>query len=109
MGSDQQDTMYGHLIAQTKFIEKTEDRKKSMRSLRLSRARLASQSSFLSKNKRLQRIPDLVHVGERSDLDDLSKLINDPYEEKVVIELAKEIRELLLKRLQSDAGNVNNS
>lgn len=106
---DNLDEMYGQIYNLTQSVTKKNVRKSLIRSVEHSRARLAAESVYLKKETRKRRIPTLVEFGDLSDIDRLSKLINDPYEEKDVIELAKEIREQLLKRLQSDAGNVNNS
>lgn len=97
---DNLDDMYGQILSIAATITSSKERKRIINSLTLSRARLATQSIFLDKETRIQRIPTLQSMGELSDIDELSKLINDPYEDKDIVELAKVTRDELLKRLK---------
>lgn len=96
---NQQDEMYGHLLDQAKNISDANKRKRTIDSLNLSRARLATRSKFLSKNKRLQRMPLLDMLGDSTDIADLVRIINDPSEDKDIIESTKMRKEAIEKRL----------
>ena len=96
---DQQDEMYGHLLEQAKNNSDTNKRKRTIDALNLSRARLATKSRFLSKNKRLQRMSALDILGDTTDITDLVKIINDSTEDKEIIESAKMRKEEIEKRL----------
>lgn len=99
---DNLDAIYGHLICQAETISVKKTRKRIINTLHLDRARLATRSIFLSEQKRLQRMPDLVQLGDKSDIEDLEKIINDPTEVKTIVELAKVIKEEISKRLSDD-------
>lgn len=100
---EQQDTMYSHLILQAKTISSDKkDCEKIMQSLRLSRARLATKSRLLSLETRKKRIPDLVQVGEQSDIEDLKKLIKDPKENDTIKDMAIGIIPLIEERLKKE-------
>ena len=95
---DQMDTMYGHLIEQAKTINDKRVRDVVEVSLRRDRARLATQSTFLSKEKRLQRMSELGEkinnqlLGEASDIKDLEIIINDKNEDNDIVETAKNVK-----------------
>ena len=91
--------MYGHMLDMAKYITDKKERKRKMDSLTLSRARLATQSRLLSKDKRLQRMPALDLLGNMDDITDLNKIINDSTEDKEIIESAKMRKEEIGKRL----------
>lgn len=85
---DHQDTMYSHLLLQAKNIANANEREKAMKSLRLSRARLATKSKLLPLERRIQRMPDLSELGVQTDIEDLKKLIKDPTEDDGIKDLA---------------------
>lgn len=94
------DFMYSHLIAIAGTISNSRIRKNTINSLRLTRARLASQSNYcLSLETRKKRIPDLAVLGVQSDIEDLEKIITDTNEEETLRELAKGIKQQIKERL----------
>ena len=99
---EQQDTMYSHLIRQAMIISDKKIREKNINSLRLSRARLATKSRLLSLETRKKRMPDLVQLGERLDIEDLKKLIKDPKEDETIKDLAIGIIPLIEERLRKE-------
>ena len=94
----QMDTMYGHLIEQAKTINDKKVRDAVEVSLRRDRSRLATQSTFLPKEKRLQRMSELGEkinnqlLGEATDIKDLEIIIKDKNEENDIIETAKNVK-----------------
>lgn len=98
---DNLDNMYGQILSIASTIESKKERKRIIESLTRSRARLATQSIFLDTKTRIQRIPTLQFMGELSDIDELTKIINDPYEDEEIVKVAKTTREELLKRLKT--------
>lgn len=94
----QMDAMYGHLIEQAKTINDKKLRDAFEVSLRRDRSRLATQSIFLSKEKRLQRMSELGEkinnqlLGEASDLKDLELIIHDKNEDNDIVEIAKKVK-----------------
>lgn len=96
---DNLDEIYGQIIRLTETVSKEKKRKSILNSINLSRARLATQSRFLSKEKRLQRMLALDMLGNIDDIVDLVKIINDPTEDKEIIESSKMRKEEIEKRL----------
>lgn len=98
MDINQMDIMYGHLINQAKTINDKKVRDVVEISLRRDRARLATQSTFLPKEKRLQRMSELGEkinnqlLGEASDIKDLEIIINDKNENNDIVETAKNVK-----------------
>ncbi len=96
---DNLDVIYGQLIRLTETVSNPKKRKSILDSINLSRARLATQYRFLSKERRLQRMSVLDMLGGMSDIVDLIKIINDITEDTDVIESAKIRKEEIEKRL----------
>ena len=86
-------------INQTRTIVNESERERTIKILRRDRARLSTQSNFLSKEKRLQRIPDLNELGDRDDVKDLERIIQDPTEDGDIIVLAKSVKEYIESRI----------
>lgn len=108
---DHLDKMYSHQIELAKeSITNADELKKMQESVRHSRAKLATQSKFLSPEVRKQRITELGELGDQLDISDLEKIIEDPTENKEIKELAWGIRDIIRDRImgqQSGAtGNV---
>ena len=108
---DHLDKMYSHQIELAKeSITDPDVLRKMQESVRYSRAKLATQSKFLSPEVRKQRIIELSKLGDQSDIADLEKIIEDPTENKEIKEFAWGIRDIIKGRImgqQSDAtGNV---
>ncbi len=109
---DHLDKMYSHQIELAKnCITNADELKKMQESVRHSRAKLATQSKFLSLEVRKQRITELGELGDQLDISDLKKIIEDPTENKEIKELAWGIRDIIRGRImgqQSDAtGNMS--
>lgn len=93
------DKIYGQSINIAKTISDEKVRTRIIRSLRLENARLASQSRFLNDETRRKRLPDLIELGTVSDIDDLTRIINDPTEEEIM-DLAKSIKIELIEKMK---------
>lgn len=96
---DNLDKIYGQSINIAKTISDEKVRTRIIKSLRLENARLASQSRFLNEETRRKRLPDLIDLGTESDIDDLTRIINDPTEEEI-IDLAKSVKSELIEKLK---------
>ena len=103
------DNIYSYLIAITKNINDDKKRHTSLiPSLRKDRARLATYSNFLSKEKRLHRMLELALLGEESDMVDLERIIHDPTEDKDIKDLASYIKSQIEERLEEELNIKEN-
>lgn len=92
---DNLDVLYGQLVRLTETVNNVKKRRSILDSINLSRARLATQGRFLTRDKRLQRMTALDMLGGLTDIIDLDKIINDPTEDVEIIESAKMRKEAI--------------
>lgn len=109
---DHLDNMYSHITdLAKKSITDAGELKKMQESVRHSRAKLATQSKFLSLGVRKQRITELGELGDLLDIADLEKIIEDPTENKEIKELAWGIRDIIKGKIMGQqngaTGNVS--
>lgn len=107
---DHLDKMYSHQIELAKkSITNADELKKMQESVRHSRAKLATQSKFLSPEVRKQRITELGELGDQLDISDLKKIIEDPTENNEIKELAWGIRDIIRGRIMGQqSGETDN-
>lgn len=96
------DTMYSHMIQISETIDDDKLREKIIYSLRQSRSRLAIQANLLPLETRKKKLSELIMFGDKTDIDDLKKLLKDPKEDDKIKDLAIGIIPLIEGRLKKE-------